>query len=531
MDFEIIQLMKKLHIIANLGSICINNKLETISIYPINQNLETYKHLGFGCIFEIVEAEISSGCFDSHVFYTVYLTCNLACNLWLVKDDMNNVGAIVSQPFLINKCTQDMMDDLIKRIDPPFEIQKEIIYTLHSLPIFSGAKIFAIGEYVIEKIINDKNENIHQEIRGGFADVSLITSICMCSDIKSEEPNEINTMQSRVPELIYTEIKNSIQRGAVDEILHIIDTIHPGQVSLDHFDKLDCLQSLKYHFIRICSMSCYAAIDANAPYDKMMNANDEFIKSVNHIDNINDIFELMKSVMVIYTRAVAVNKISSLSKPVRLTLEYIENHFSEKITLEILSEHIGISKFYLSNLLKKETGRNLLENINRIRIGEGKRLLFNTNKEINEIATITGFKYGNHFASVFKKLTGMTPSEYKTSLKNEKEDTVEFHNLLFRQIDEVLSIFIDVFDAVRIVDSSKNAAWIVKESNDLICETCYEFWGRNEACENCISRQAHTHNRTFVKIENQGKSQYVILAAPKKIGKRAFVVEFIKRID
>ncbi|MDR0450999.1 MAG: helix-turn-helix transcriptional regulator [Treponema sp.] len=93
--------------------------------------------------------------------------------------------------------------------------------------------------------------------------------------------------------------------------------------------------------------------------------------------------------------------------------EYINGNFrNPDINISITGLHFNMSPFYLSRIFKEETGVGLLEYINALRIEEGKKLLAR-GQSIVKTAELTGFRDSNAFIRVFKKLTGVTPGQYK----------------------------------------------------------------------------------------------------------------------
>jgi AraC-like DNA-binding protein len=68
---------------------------------------------------------------------------------------------------------------------------------------------------------------------------------------------------------------------------------------------------------------------------------------------------------------------------------------------------------YLSDLLKKETGKTTQEHIHFQLIEKAKTLLLGTEEPVNRIATSLGFEYPQHFSKLFKSTTGMAPVEYR----------------------------------------------------------------------------------------------------------------------
>jgi AraC-like DNA-binding protein len=82
-------------------------------------------------------------------------------------------------------------------------------------------------------------------------------------------------------------------------------------------------------------------------------------------------------------------------------------------TVKFLADKVQLSSSYLSDLLKKETGKNAQEHIHFYLIEEAKTYLINTEKNINEIAYSLGFEYPQYFNKLFKQKTGNTPMEYR----------------------------------------------------------------------------------------------------------------------
>lgn len=72
-----------------------------------------------------------------------------------------------------------------------------------------------------------------------------------------------------------------------------------------------------------------------------------------------------------------------------------------------------MSVSYLCVFFKKYTKKTLNDYLTEVRIANAKILLKDNRKKLYEIATSVGFTDANYFSTLFKKITGMTPSEYK----------------------------------------------------------------------------------------------------------------------
>lgn len=100
----------------------------------------------------------------------------------------------------------------------------------------------------------------------------------------------------------------------------------------------------------------------------------------------------------------------------KLITDYFESKSLEDNglpTVKHLAQKMGYSSNYLSDLLKKETGKNTQEHIHFHLIEKAKFLLLGTQEPVSQIAYMLGFEYPGHFSKFFKKKTGMSPSIYR----------------------------------------------------------------------------------------------------------------------
>jgi AraC-like DNA-binding protein len=107
--------------------------------------------------------------------------------------------------------------------------------------------------------------------------------------------------------------------------------------------------------------------------------------------------------------------ISSYSPYTERAIAYIKDNFHKAITLDDISNHIKINRCYFCNVFKKETGKTYSQFLNDIRIEKSKELLMDRALSILEVSLSAGFNNQNYFNTIFKKLTNMTPLEYRNN--------------------------------------------------------------------------------------------------------------------
>ena len=92
---------------------------------------------------------------------------------------------------------------------------------------------------------------------------------------------------------------------------------------------------------------------------------------------------------------------------------YIEQHYKESITLDILAEKVSINKFYMAHAFKREYGVSPINYMIDCRIREGKRLLTETDHSLSQIAAVLGFSSSSYFSQRFRSAEGVSPTEYR----------------------------------------------------------------------------------------------------------------------
>jgi two-component system response regulator YesN len=110
---------------------------------------------------------------------------------------------------------------------------------------------------------------------------------------------------------------------------------------------------------------------------------------------------------------IAHRKKKFVTSPVELVVRYVEEHYAESITLNMMAEIVYLSPSYLSSLFKSKQGQSFIDFLTEKRIEKAKNMLLYTDEKIQVISDSTGFTNIRHFNRVFKTLTNRTPTEFR----------------------------------------------------------------------------------------------------------------------
>ncbi|MFW2499704.1 response regulator transcription factor [Clostridium diolis] len=122
----------------------------------------------------------------------------------------------------------------------------------------------------------------------------------------------------------------------------------------------------------------------------------------------------------IFTKIININFNNSFknkySKKVADSIDYInKNLFNQSLSLTDIAENINVHKVYLCRIFKEETGENVTQYILKARIDKSKEIILSTNYKLYEISDKLGFNSPQQFSILFKKVTGITPNQFRDS--------------------------------------------------------------------------------------------------------------------
>lgn len=101
------------------------------------------------------------------------------------------------------------------------------------------------------------------------------------------------------------------------------------------------------------------------------------------------------------------------SGPVRKAMKYIDEHYSEPLTLDYISGLVHLNASYFSIVFKKQTGRNFSDYLTSTRVEAAKKLLCDSDKSVADICEAVGYLDRKYFSRIFEKIVGIKPSAYR----------------------------------------------------------------------------------------------------------------------
>ncbi|MDI4645158.1 response regulator transcription factor [Cohnella hashimotonis] len=133
------------------------------------------------------------------------------------------------------------------------------------------------------------------------------------------------------------------------------------------------------------------------------------------VDSYEQLSQLMTEIVQSLARQLQARR--PLHRTIASVLSMIESRYSENLTLEGLAKEAYVSTNYLSTLFKQELGINFLDYLHQYRIEAAKKLLAAEPLRIFAVASLVGYQDERYFTQMFKKWTGLTPSQYQKNME------------------------------------------------------------------------------------------------------------------
>jgi AraC-like DNA-binding protein len=172
-------------------------------------------------------------------------------------------------------------------------------------------------------------------------------------------------------------------------------------------------------FTSIWPMVVYVAVEGGL---SELSAVREYVKydtNLQHAKSVRSLLEINRRIYTNLADQVAVAGTGGggvhLSPMVRKIHGYITDHIYKKLTVSQIASELCFSRSHLSHIYKTETGKTIIDQIQRRKILEAKRLLLYSALSISDIGYKLSFSSQSHFTGNFKKETGMTPHQYRST--------------------------------------------------------------------------------------------------------------------
>jgi two-component system response regulator YesN len=217
---------------------------------------------------------------------------------------------------------------------------------------------------------------------------------------------------------IEQKLTEAVKSGAIGDTRDVLSEIAYPPARLWTARRMRDVQDTVVAFIAMLSNT---AVNAGMDRDEAVAMGTCYIHDVRKAKTCDSIKILINTIALNYTMKVG-SCLSLENKPeaVKKVVSYIESHRYERISIEDLSKQLGYKESVLSMQFRRQTGLTLSGYIHRKKMELAAKELTDTDMKIDDIAQKYGYSNRQYFEIVFRKIRGMTPSEYRNSINRHR---------------------------------------------------------------------------------------------------------------
>ena len=161
-----------------------------------------------------------------------------------------------------------------------------------------------------------------------------------------------------------------------------------------------------------------ASVEGGADVQRIFGQNRDLQDEIDKLKNLDEMSRFLTAIFYRFVGYVFDFTHFEHSDILHKAVNYLRENLSEKLTLENLAQHVGLSRSYLSAIIKAELGMSFTDYVNKMRIDRSCELLLDSTISLVEIAGLVGYSDQSYFTKKFAQLAGVSPGQYRKKRGN-----------------------------------------------------------------------------------------------------------------
>ena len=324
-----------------------------------------------------------------------------------VKEDGAVSEIYVFGPMAMSTLPEQNINRRMEEMHLPLQVRRAVVSHVEAIPVIH---LITATHYAVM---------LHYSIHGERLDMTDVT-LGVQEERKNEDP--------------LPKVKHQVYHGTWNYEQQMLKAVRTGDLAwLERPRNLplgsatgmmcpgDPLRQAKDEMIALVTLCARAAITGGMSAELAYTLSDYYIQSAEGSRDIASVYSVSNQVLKDYTaRMHKLRQNSEYSQLTRSCMDYVSQHLNEKLQVGDIASAIGYADYYLTSRFKKETGMNLRDYINGEKIAQAKLLLRTTQLSIQEISEELNFSTASYFCSVFRKVEGISPGEYRDPMARQE---------------------------------------------------------------------------------------------------------------
>lgn len=332
-----------------------------------------------------------------------YFYSNSLGMIWFFNVD-DDRAYILGPAFTDNYSMLDILDKLANRSLSPL-LRQELVDFIRQIPIISSLRMQQYGMM------------LHYCLTGN---TPTIDQLVILNDPSRDAPDVTTAATNSTNYALEKKLWKAVREGNMnyrEELEGAMANVTAGNVSGGKYLRQD-----KNLAIVQVALACRAAMEGGLSPEIAYPLSDRYIQRIEACANASQVAEICVGVLDDYILRVRQIKLrAGVSSQICECCDHISMYPEENPDIHKLAEKYGYTPYYFSKKFKQEVGMSLRDFAAAQKVARAKHLLVQSNMSISDISDTLGFASQSYFGSVFRKIAGMSPSEYQMK-KNKTEE-------------------------------------------------------------------------------------------------------------
>lgn len=320
--------------------------------------------------------------------------------------EAGDATAVIAGPFRLQALDTLFIQELADKYDAPLSALLDLYEKVQHIQVLAPVQTNALSR-LMNQLFPTEN-----------ADDALRKRAAMQQRRIGESIQAYKGFSEGVPAYPYEkeqELMQYVEAGNAQEANRILNDL----LGYALFSTGGALETIKSWASELCALLSRAASHHRA--GDAFRMNHSFMRTLWETDTTEKLALLMQELVERFCQSVFPNAIRGESNAVMRAARYVDVHFAENITLAEAAKSVYLSPSYLSTQFKKAMGLSFNEYLNTVRISEAKRQLARGWESVTEIAYAVGYDSQSYFSKVFRRLVGMSPTDYQRKAHGTRE--------------------------------------------------------------------------------------------------------------
>jgi len=318
-------------------------------------------------------------------------------------------GYLLCGPALMVEPDDFLIEDLLRKNNIKEEYLDKLRKNLDYVPVIAPQKVTSLSEllFMVASHISDAEHLQYLEQTEFHNHQSHISQYIHGIKSMGGDESKISEYPFEKEKELLSCIAMGDKKGAQTILNKILGHIF--------FSSGGDFETIKARMLELIVLLSRAAMEGGADVEEIFGLNYKYLKTIHKFKTVEELTYWLSKIMIRFTDCVFNLKDIKHADVIYKAVNYINENYMNKITLEEVAAHVYLSPSYFSKVFKDNMKCNFNTYVNRVRVERSKQLLLNENINLVDVSNLVGYEDQSYFSKVFKKIVGVTPGKYRVS--------------------------------------------------------------------------------------------------------------------